>query len=322
MQQEGTRAAGGSDRAGRVTELRLDTSTGVGSRLQVMGRRDPTATGRIVVLAAMRSRVREYPAAVERCGKVSPSEFGQVGCNLMDHIGGEGAALMPFEAFPFRRAAIDVVYRAQRRPQAARKFRPVVSPSATTAGVAARHPYRPNRDDRRRSQGSRDETAVRRCTVGHELRSHDLDQMRSLFGRAAAEPGQPPAPFGDRAARFGKTETADRKCCRQVTLVAPTMPRVASSTSVNTVGAKQPTWEFSDLKARVYSGSAQCDGYPGDGEGCKSPCRRLRLPFVRPQEPLSCRRQRPRHVGTDQCAVTAAARTRDRSGDREALAGS
>jgi glucose dehydrogenase len=85
-----------------VTELRLDTSGNIAAILYRSWDGElHTVTGRIVVLAANAIESAKI-LQLSNGGKGIANLSDQVGRNLMDHIGGEGAALMPFATFPFR----------------------------------------------------------------------------------------------------------------------------------------------------------------------------------------------------------------------------
>lgn len=85
-----------------VTELKLNQSNQID---EVIYKTWPdgqagTAKGKIVVLA---THAIETPKILlmSNSGQGIANSSGLVGCNLMDHPGGEGAAIMPFPVYPF-----------------------------------------------------------------------------------------------------------------------------------------------------------------------------------------------------------------------------
>jgi choline dehydrogenase-like flavoprotein len=236
-----------------VTELRLNTSGNISEVLYKTWPNGQMASvqGKIVVLAA---HAIETPKILlnSNGGKGIANSSDQVGRNLMDHLGGEGAAIMPFQVFPFRGPQSTSCIESFRD----HKFRNQFCAFRLTIGNdgwgRGKHPFDSLKD------------LTDRKLFGEELQK-ELNHVVTRQLRIAYSTEQLPDPnncvtladetddFGIRKPKIAyKVDDYTRKGMEYIQKIIKTM--------FTRIGAKEGEWEFSDLKAGVYSGSAHIMG--------------------------------------------------------------
>jgi len=236
-----------------VTDLKLDASNNIG---EVVYKTWPdgqinSAKGRIVVLAA---HGIEAPKILlnSNAGNGIANSSQQVGRNLMDHPGGEGAAMMPFQVFPFRGPQSTSCIESFRD----HKFRSEFCAFRLTIGNdgwgRSEHPF----DTLKK--------LTDRKLFGEELRK-ELHHIVTRQLRVAYSTEQLPDPnnrvtLADEADEFGirkpkiayKVDDYTRKGMEYIQKIIKTI--------FTKVGTREDEWEFSDLKTGFYSGSGHIMG--------------------------------------------------------------
>jgi len=236
-----------------VTDLKLDAA---GNISEVIYKTWPdgqmtSAKGKIVVLAT--HGIETPKILLNANGGNGIANFSdQVGRNLMDHPGGEGAAIMPFQVFPFRGPQSTSCIESFRN----HKFRGQFCAFRLTIGNdgwgRGKHPFDTLKD------------LTDRKLFGEELQK-ELNHIVTRQLRIAYSTEQLPDPnnrvtladetddFGIRKPKIAyKVDDYTRKGMEYIQKIIKAM--------FTEIGTQQGEWEFSDLKAGFYSGSAHIMG--------------------------------------------------------------
>ena len=236
-----------------VTDLKLDASGNVGEVIYKTWPDGQTASakGKIVVLA---THGIEGPKILlnSNNGNGIANSSDQVGRNLMDHLGGEGAAIMPFQVFPFRGPQSTSCIESFRDHKLRNQFCAFRLTIGNDGWGRGKHPFDTLKD------------LTDRKLFGEELQK-ELNQIVTRQLRIAYSTEQLPDPnnrvtlayetddFGIRKPKIAyKVDDYTRKGMEYIQKIIKTM--------FAEIGAKQDEWEFSDLKAGFYSGSAHIMG--------------------------------------------------------------
>ena len=210
-----------------------------------------SAKGKFVVLAA---HGIETPKLLlnARGGKGIANSSDQVGRNLMDHPGGEGAAIMPFQVFPFRGPQSTSCIESFRD----HKFRNQFSAFRLTIGNdgwgRTKHPYDTLNDltDRKlfgaELQRELNHTVTRQLRIAYSLEQlPDPDSQVTLSNDIDG--------FGIRKPQIAyRLDDYTRKGMEYVHKIIKLI--------FAKIGANEEEWEFSDLTTGTYSGSGHIMG--------------------------------------------------------------
>jgi choline dehydrogenase-like flavoprotein len=244
-----------------VTELQLDPNGNIDTVVyKSWDGAVHTAKGRIVVLAANTIESAKI-WQLSNGGQGLDNTSGQVGCNLMDHIGGEGAALMPFAVFPFRGPQSTSCIESFRDHKDRDKFAGVRLTIGNDGWGRGKHPY----DNLKEATGGDLKDLAAKRLFGAELQAELLKtishQMRIAYSIEQL-------PDANNRVFPSKTEKDDLGIPKpqivykvdQYSLDGAAYAQRIIKHIFTTVRAPEETWEFSDLKARAYSGSAHIMG--------------------------------------------------------------
>jgi glucose dehydrogenase len=236
-----------------VTDLKLDASGQVSevSYKTWDGQQQPSVKGRIVVLASHAIETVKI-LLMSNGGQGIANSSDQVGRNLMDHLGGEGAAIMPFQVFPFRGPQSTSCIEALRD----HKFRGQFCAFRMTIGNdgwgRSQHPY----DTLKK--------LTDRNLFGEELR-RELNHIVTRQLRVAYSTEQLPDPdnrvtLSNDMDDLGIPKPAIAYKVDDYTRKGMDYAQRAIKHIFTVVGAPEETWEFSDLKAKFFSGSGHIMG--------------------------------------------------------------
>lgn len=236
-----------------VTDLKLDPSGAVSevSYKTWDGQQQPPVKGKIVVLASHAIETVKI-LLMSNGGQGIANASDQVGRNLMDHPGGEGAAIMPFQVFPFRGPQSTSCIEALRD----HKFRDQFCGFRMTIGNdgwgRGQHPY----DTLKK--------LTDRNLFGEELR-RELNHIVTRQLRIAYTTEQLPDPNNRVTLSADKDDLGIPKPAiaykvDDYTRKGMDYAQRAIKRIFTAVGAPEEAWEFSDLKASFFSGSAHIMG--------------------------------------------------------------
>ena len=236
-----------------VTDLKVDAS---GNISEVVYKTWPdgqttSAKGKIVVLAA---HAIEAPKILlnSNGGSGIANSSDQVGRNLMDHPGGEGAAIMPFQVFPFRGPQSTSCIESFRD----HKFRDQFCAFRLTIGNdgwgRTQHPYDTFKNLTDRKLFGEELQKELNHTVTRQLRvAYSTEQLPDPGSRVTL--ANETDDFGIRKPQIAyKVDDYTRKGMEYVQKIIKLM--------FTKIGANEDEWEFSDLKAGTYSGSGHIMG--------------------------------------------------------------
>ncbi|HVS81113.1 MAG TPA: GMC family oxidoreductase [Pyrinomonadaceae bacterium] len=236
-----------------VTDLKLDAS---GNISEVVYKTWPdgqttSARGKIIVLAA---HGIEAPKVLlnSNGGSGIANSSDQVGRNLMDHPGGEGAAIMPFQVFPFRGPQSTSCIESFRD----HKFRDQFCAFRLTIGNdgwgRTKHPYDTLKDLTDRKLFGEELQKELNHTVTRQLRvAYSTEQLPDPGSRVTL--ANETDDFGIRKPQIAyKVDDYTRKGMEYVQKIIKLM--------FTKIGANEDEWEFSDLKTGTYSGSGHIMG--------------------------------------------------------------
>ena len=236
-----------------VTDLKLDAS---GNISEVVYKTWPdgqttSAKGKIVVLAA---HAIEAPKILlnSNGGSGIANSSDQVGRNLMDHPVGEGAAIMPFQVFPFRGPQSTSCIESFRD----HKFRDQFCAFRLTIGNdgwgRTQHPYDTFKNLTDRKLFGEELQKELNHTVTRQLRvAYSTEQLPDPGSRVTL--ANETDDFGIRKPQIAyKVDDYTRKGMEYVQKIIKLM--------FTKIGANEDEWEFSDLKAGTYSGSGHIMG--------------------------------------------------------------
>jgi len=210
-----------------------------------------SAKGKIVVLAA---HAIEAPKILlnSNGGSGIANSSDQVGRNLMDHPGGEGAAIMPFQVFPFRGPQSTSCIESFRD----HKFRDQFCAFRLTIGNdgwgRTQHPYDTFKNLTDRKLFGEELQKELNHTVTRQLRvAYSTEQLPDPGSRVTL--ANETDDFGIRKPQIAyKVDDYTRKGMEYVQKIIKLM--------FTKIGANEDEWEFSDLKAGTYSGSGHIMG--------------------------------------------------------------
>jgi choline dehydrogenase-like flavoprotein len=176
----------------------------------------------------------------------------QVGRNLMDHPGGEGAAIMPFQVFPFRGPQSTSCIEALRD----HKFRGQFCGFRMTIGNdgwgRTQHPYDTLKKLTDRNLFGEELRRELNHTVTRQLRiAYSTKQLPDANNRVTLSTDKDDLGIPKPAIAY-KVDDYTRK--------GMDYAQRAIKCIFTAVGAPEPNWEFSDLKANVFSGSGHIMG--------------------------------------------------------------
>ncbi len=212
---------------------------------------EKSVTGRIVVLAA---HAIETPKILLMSNGVAQTakDNGIVGAYLMDHLGGEGAALMPFRVFPFRgpqsTSCIESFRNHKYRSEKC-AFRMTIGNDGWGRG---KHPY-DNLND-----------LLKRKLFGEELKDELYDiitrQLRIAYTTEQLPDKNNRVELADESDELGVRKPRIRFNVNDYSFRGMEYAQEVIKHIFKTVGADELEWEFSDLKSGFYSGSAHIMG--------------------------------------------------------------
>jgi len=238
-----------------VTDLKLDAS---GKISEVVYKtwpdgRTASAKGTIVVLATHGIETPKILLSANgRQGIANSSD--QVGRNLMDHLGGEGAAIMPFQVFPFRGPQSTSCIETFREHPFRNQFCAFRMTLGNDGWGRGKHPY-----------DSLKELTDRKL-FGEDLQ-HELNHLVTRQFRISYSTEQLPDPnnrvtLATEADGFGIlkpkiTYTIDEYSRKGMAYIHKVIKIIFTK-----LGAKEGEWEFTDLASpdRYFSGSAHIMG--------------------------------------------------------------
>ena len=211
-----------------------------------------SVTGKIVVLAAHAIESAKI-LFMSNNGQGIANSSDQVGRNLMDHLGGEGAAILPFPVFPFRGPQSTSCIEGFRDHKYRREFCAFRLTIGNDGWGRTKHPFDTLRDLLQRGLFGQELQKELLDTVSRQLRfAYSMEQLPDPNNRVTLSPTEkddlgipkPQIAFQVDDYSRGGMEYAQRVIKHIFTVV----------------GAPQEHWEFSDLKAGVYSGSGHIMG--------------------------------------------------------------
>jgi len=236
-----------------VTDLKLDASGNVSEVVYKTwpDGRTASAKAKIFVLAAHAIETAKI-LLNSNGGNGIANSSDQIGRNLMDHLGGEGAAIMPFQAFPFRGPQSTSCIESFRDHPFRKQFCAFRLTIGNDGWGRTKHPFDTLKD------------LTDRQLFGRELRE-ELNRIVTRQMRIAYSTEQLPDPnnrvsladeiddFGIRKPKIAyKVDDYSRKAMEYIQKI---IKRIFTR-----IGAKENEWEFSDLKAKFYSGSGHIMG--------------------------------------------------------------
>lgn len=212
--------------------------------------RDASVRGRFIIIAA---HAIETPKILLLSEGVAPraKEKGVVGAFLMDHLGGEGAALMPFHTFPFRgpqsTSCIESFRNHPRRGEMC-AFRLTVG---NDGWGRSKHPYDNLNDLLARRLFGEELRGELFETITHQMRlAYSTEQLPNKSNRVALATERDALGIPKPRTVFNVDEYS---------LAGMRYAQRVIKHIFTAVGAPETDWEFSDLKdlaSVVYSGSA------------------------------------------------------------------
>jgi choline dehydrogenase-like flavoprotein len=244
-----------------VTELSLDPSGLIDTVVYKSWSGEVHAVkGRIVVLAANAiESAKILQMSNDRNGLANSSD--QVGRNLMDHIGGEGAATMPFAAFPFRGPQSTSCIEGFRDHKYRDQFGAVRLTIGNDGWGRSKHPY----DNLKEATGGdlTDRAAKRLFgaelqaellkTISHQMRiAYSIEQLPDANNRVF--------PSKTEKDNLGIPKPQIEYKVDQYSFDGAAYAQRIIKHIFATVRAREETWEFTDLKAGGFSGSGHIMG--------------------------------------------------------------
>ena len=236
-----------------VTDLKLNASNNISEVVYKTWPNGQTASakGKIIVLAAHGVEAPKILLSSNGGNGIANSSK-QVGCNLTDHPGGEGAAIMPFQVFPFRGPQSTSCIESFRDHRFRNQFCAFRLTIGNDGWGRGEHPF----DTLRK--------LTDRKLFGEELQ-RQLNHIVTRQLRIAYSTEQLPDPnnrvtladetddFGIRKPKIAyKVDDYTRKGMEYIQKIIKTM--------FTKLGAKESEWEFSDLRTGFYSGSGHIMG--------------------------------------------------------------
>jgi glucose dehydrogenase len=238
-----------------VTRLEADASGNI-SKVWYRGwdGNDASVTGRFVVIAA---HGIETPKILLLSDNVAPKakEKGVVGAFLMDHLGGEGAALMPFRTFPFRGPQSTSCIESFRNHPLREKMCAFRLTVGNDGWGRSKHPY------------SNLEDLLARRLFGEELREGLFDtvtrQMRLAYSTEQLPNKSNCVKLSAELDALGIPKPRTEFNVDEYSLEGMRYAQKVIKHIFTAVGAPERSWEFSDLKdlaSVFYSGSGHIMG--------------------------------------------------------------
>jgi choline dehydrogenase-like flavoprotein len=236
-----------------VTDLKLDASGRVSevSYKTWDGQQQPSVKGKIVVLASHGIETVKI-LLMSNGGQGIANSSDHVGRNLMDHPGGEGAAIMPFQVFPFRGPQSTSCIEALRD----HKFRSQFCGFRMTVGNdgwgRTQHPYDTLKKLTEQNLFGEELRRELNHIVTRQLRiAYSTEQLPDPNNRVTLSPDKDDLGIPKPAIAY-KVGDYTRK---GMDYAQRAIKRIFTA-----VGAPEETWEFSDLKANFFSGSGHIMG--------------------------------------------------------------
>lgn len=211
-------------------------------------------SGKIVVLAA---HAIETPKILLMSDGIAPiaKQNEIVGAYLMDHLGGEGAAIMPFPVFPFRgpqSTSCIESFRNHEQRDVKCVFRLTIGNDGWGRG---KHPYATLEDLLKRKLFGEELKKELHHIVTHQLRiAYASEQLPNKKNRVR---------LADEKDELGIPKPKIEFTVDDYSLEGMKMAQEVIKHIFRTVGAAETEWEFSNLtdaKNYVYSGSAHIMG--------------------------------------------------------------
>lgn len=186
---------------------------------------------------------------------------GQVGRNLMDHIGGEGAALMPFAAFPFRGPQSTSCIEGFRDHKHRKKFAAFRLTIGNDGWGRTKHPFQNLKE---LTGGDLTDPAAKRlfsAELQAELRKIVTHQMRIAYSvEQLPDAGNRVFPSKTEKDDLGIPKPQIEYQLDDYTFGGAAYAQRVIKHIFTTIGASEETWDFSDLQSRAYSGSGHIMG--------------------------------------------------------------
>lgn len=238
-----------------VTRLEADENGNIGKVwYKTWDNQEKSVSGKIVVLAA---HAIETPKILLMSDGVTPiaKQNEIVGAYLMDHLGGEGAAIMPFPVFPFRgpqSTSCIESFRNHEQRDTKCVFRLTIGNDGWGRG---KHPYDTLEDLLKRKLFGEELKDELRHIVTHQLRiAYATEQLPNKKNRIR---------LADEKDALGIPKPKIEFTVDDYSLEGMKMAQEVIKHIFRTVGASETEWEFSNLtdaKNYFYSGSAHIMG--------------------------------------------------------------
>ncbi len=244
-----------------VTRLEADENGNIGKVwYKTWDNQEKSVSGKIVVLAA---HAIETPKILLMSDGVTPiaKQNEIVGAYLMDHLGGEGAAIMPFPVFPFRgpqSTSCIESFRNHEQRDTKCAFRLTIGNDGWGRG---KHPYDTLEDLLKRKLFGEELKDELHHIVTHQLRiAYATEQLPNKKNRVR---------LADEKDGLGIPKPKIEFTVDEYSLEGMKMAQDVIKHIFRTVGASETEWEFSNLtdaKNYFYSGSAHIMGTCRMGE--------------------------------------------------------
>jgi len=235
-----------------VTELKTNSGGQISEVVYLTwDKQAHSVTAKIVVLAAHSIESAKI-LLFSRGGQGIANSSDQVGRNLMDHIGGEGAALMPFPVFPFRgpqsTSSIEGFHDHKHRSNRS-SFRLTIG---NDGWGRTKHPYDTLRDLLQQRLFGAELQHTLRDIVSRQLRiAYSTEQLPIADNRVT---------LSDAKDVLGIPKPKIAYSVDQYTLDGAAYAQQVIKHIFTTVGAAEEHWEFTNLQTRSYSGSGHIMG--------------------------------------------------------------
>ncbi len=246
-----------------VTDLKLGPS-GTVSEVSYKtwdGQQQTPVTGKIVVLASHAIETVKI-LLMSNGGTGLANSSDQVGRNLMDHPGGEGAAIVPFPVFPFRGPQSTSCIEALRDHKYRSQFCAFRMTIGDDGWGRTQHPYDTLTGLQGRKLFGEELQETLRKTVTHQLRiAYSTEQLPEAENRVTLD---------TETDDLGIPKPAIAYRVGQYTRDGMEYVQKAIKFIFTKIGAPEQTWEFTDLKAGAFSGSGHIMGTCRMGSDPKS----------------------------------------------------
>ncbi|MGH9837598.1 MAG: GMC family oxidoreductase [Blastocatellia bacterium] len=235
-----------------VTELKVDPSKNISEVVyRTWDGRVGSVKGKIVVLAAHAIESAKI-LQMSNGGKGIANSSDQVGRNLMDHPGGEGAAIMPFQVFPFRGPQSTSCIEGFRDHPHRHEFCAFRMTIGNDGWGRGKHPFETLRDLTARKLYGKELKETLNHIVTRQLRiAYTTEQLPDPNNRVTLSAEVDGLGIPKPAIAF----KMDDYVFDGMRVAQSVIKRIFTK-----LGAREEEWEFSDLKSRFYSGSAHIMG--------------------------------------------------------------